>query len=116
MSVKYYRIPKDERMNEEVVCQECGRSIVNIIEIDGAPFGTTCGMKKLGLSKLSKKTMSRIIFTANSLKCNLENGKDWNVRVDASMIFEMLKMDVNFSDFSSIKEYGELALATARGE
>ena len=109
-TVKTYRIPQDERMNEEIICETCGRSIVNVMEIDGVPYGIDCGMKKLGL-KVAKKAMKRASWHIQRLQYFLtqDDSKEIDIETEAFAIVQSLKFtDPYHRPDCKGREYGEI--------
>ena len=108
---RVYKIAKDERMIDEVICTTCGSSIVNVMEIDGIPYGMDCGAKKLGW-KLNKKQMKRAINHINILQWFIENSEDEGaIELHAHMAVKSLQLpDPYLRPTCQGRSYGEIVM------
>jgi hypothetical protein len=116
MAIRTYRIPPDERQTEYIECEKCGRSIVNVIEIDGIPYGTTCGLKELGIKVTGKKAKKQVAFYIQMLEHHTsETGRDYDAEYYGELIFKLMKVPDPYNRITCHgKEYGQLALSFVR--
>jgi hypothetical protein len=96
MTIKFYSISKDDwQAGDYIVCEECGTHIRHVIEIDGIPYGTDCGSKKVGwTSHKTKKIAKSINWYKERLSYFLEKQNFDRAYIAAQGIIDILHLDI----------------------